>query len=300
MRTMRFAALVALLIAVPSAAAAAEPPAFIRPYPGQEPWKSEVKEFDEFELPTGVDPKGRVMTSTHLEGRVSFYSYSHPQGRSTLEVARNYREALEKAGFRILYYCKPCQDATNKLLENLSYEAETGQPTHYMAARLSRPSGDTWAGVRVMASRGIMGGTRIVVVETKPMETGKVAVTAEALASDISQQGHVAVYGIYFDTDKSEIKPESAPALEQIGALLRKSPSMKLWVVGHTDTVGAILHNMELSKRRAEAVVRELTGKHKIEAVRLSAGGVGPYAPVATNRSEDGRAKNRRVELVEQ
>jgi outer membrane protein OmpA-like peptidoglycan-associated protein len=124
-------------------------------------------------------------------------------------------------------------------------------------------------------------------------------VTAEALGGDITQKGHVAVYGIYFDTDKATLKPESDPVLAEIGKLLSETPALEIWVVGHTDSQGTHEHNMDLSKRRAEAVVKELSTRYGVAAARLQAGGVGPLSPVATNRSEEGRARNRRVELVE-
>ena len=117
--------------------------------------------------------------------------------------------------------------------------------------------------------------------------------------SDINTTGHAAVYGIYFDTDKADIRPESEPTLEEITKLLSKDGSLKLYLVGHTDSTGEFAHNMKLSEARANAVMNALVSKHAIPAARLRAYGVGPLAPVASNRNEEGRAKNRRVELVE-
>jgi len=117
--------------------------------------------------------------------------------------------------------------------------------------------------------------------------------------SDINTTGHAAVYGIYFDTDKAHIKPESEPTLEEITKLLRKDERLKLYLVGHTDSTGEFAHNIKLSEARANAVMNALVSKQGIPAARLKAYGVGPLAPVASNRSEDGRAQNRRVELVE-
>jgi outer membrane protein OmpA-like peptidoglycan-associated protein len=110
----------------------------------------------------------------------------------------------------------------------------------------------------------------------------------------------VAIYEIFFDTDRADVKTESTPTLDEIAKLLGENPSMKLWVVGHTDAQGALAHNMDLSKRRAESVVKILTAKYKVAAARIGPSGVGPLAPVATNKTDEGRAKNRRVELVEQ
>jgi OOP family OmpA-OmpF porin len=110
----------------------------------------------------------------------------------------------------------------------------------------------------------------------------------------------VAVYGINFDTGKSAIKPESAQAIGEIAKLLTADPSLKLFVVGHTDNVGGVDSNIKLSQDRAEAVLQTLVRDHAIAPARLRASGCGPFAPVASNDTEEGRAKNRRVELVKQ
>jgi OmpA-OmpF porin, OOP family len=123
---------------------------------------------------------------------------------------------------------------------------------------------------------------------------------AQVFSNDIRTTGHAAVYGIYFDTGKAEVKSESQAALQEIAKLLASEPSLKLFVVGHTDSVGRLETNMKLSQERAEAVVQALTRSHGVAATRLKGQGAGPIAPVASNRAEEGRAKNRRVELVEQ
>ena len=124
--------------------------------------------------------------------------------------------------------------------------------------------------------------------------------TADKLSQGINTQGKAAIYGIHFDTGKADVKPESEPVLKEVAKLLSESPSLKLYVVGHTDNVGEIDYNMKLSQARAEAVVRELITKHSVSEDRIKPYGVGPLAPVASNKTEEGRAKNRRVELIEQ
>jgi OOP family OmpA-OmpF porin len=133
-------------------------------------------------------------------------------------------------------------------------------------------------------------------------EAMKQEVTADAkfMADGISSTGHVAIYGIYFDFNKSDVKPESDPALQEINKLLSNNPNLKVFIVGHTDNVGGVDYNMKLSQARADAVVKALTTKYKVNPQSLKAYGVGQLAPVAPNKTEDGRAKNRRVELVEQ
>jgi outer membrane protein OmpA-like peptidoglycan-associated protein len=120
------------------------------------------------------------------------------------------------------------------------------------------------------------------------------------MAREIADKGRVALYGIHFDTDRADVKPESKPALEQIARLLGRDARIRLYVVGHTDGAGGFDHNLDLSRRRAQAVVQALAQQYAVDAARLRPLGVGPAAPVASNRNDGGRAKNRRVELVEQ
>jgi outer membrane protein OmpA-like peptidoglycan-associated protein len=142
--------------------------------------------------------------------------------------------------------------------------------------------------------------TLLEIVESEAMETGMVTVNAEAMAEGIDATGHIAIYGIYFDTDSAEIKPESLPTLKEISKLLQNRPDLELLVVGHTDNQGTYDHNMDLSSRRAEAVARALVREYGISEIRLRAAGVGYLSPVASNDTEPGRGMNRRVELVKQ
>jgi outer membrane protein OmpA-like peptidoglycan-associated protein len=123
-------------------------------------------------------------------------------------------------------------------------------------------------------------------------------VDADAMAKSIASQGTVALYGIYFDTGKAELKPESGPTLDEIAKLLQTETGLKLYVVGHTDSVGGFDSNMDLSRKRAQAVAQELGDKYGIARSRLKSAGVGFLAPVASNDDEEGRALNRRVALV--
>ncbi|HEX9802440.1 MAG TPA: OmpA family protein, partial [Gammaproteobacteria bacterium] len=115
----------------------------------------------------------------------------------------------------------------------------------------------------------------------------------------IESTGSVALYGILFDSDRATLRQESRPTLDEIAKLLKGEPKLKLLVVGHTDNVGSFTYNMDLSRQRAEAVAAELTHRYGIAASRLHPVGISFASPVASNRSEEGRARNRRVELVE-
>ena len=135
--------------------------------------------------------------------------------------------------------------------------------------------------------------------EAKGREQKMVTVSSGEMARSISTAGRVALYGIYFDFNKAEVKPESDLTLEQVGKLLKESPRLKLLVVGHTDNVGGFPFNMDLSQRRAVAVVNALSSRFEVSRERLTPVGVSYASPVATNATDEGRSRNRRVELVE-
>jgi outer membrane protein OmpA-like peptidoglycan-associated protein len=135
------------------------------------------------------------------------------------------------------------------------------------------------------------------VIVAKAVEISMVAVKSDALAKSLAETGKVDIYGILFDVDKADIKSASAPTLEQVAKLLKDDPALKLEVAGHTDSTGDKDHNAKLSDDRADAVVQSLVKTYGIDAARLQAKGYGDSKPVAPNDTEDGRAKNRRVEL---
>jgi outer membrane protein OmpA-like peptidoglycan-associated protein len=232
--------------------------------------KCEAKDFDHYAFIKGA--KGEPID---VEGRYSFIWYKANAGitpPSRLAIVRNFQQATLKAGGTVVF--------TND---------------RYATLKFTKDGKEIWAQVDSAWNAGY----QIFIIEKAGMEQEIVA-SAEAFSNDLKDTGHAAVYGVYFDTGQSVVKPESEPALEQIAKLLKGDPSLKVNVVGHTDNVGTIEANMKLSQARATAVVAVLTAKYGIAATRLKAYGVGPLAPVATNKTDDGKAKNRRVELVEQ
>jgi len=271
-------------------------------YPGSVIEGYSQKEFDEFELPLSKPAEGKYGKTQHVEGKVTALYYTMPEKRSALEIYRNYQSAISRGGFQTLFACdaRNCGDAPPSGAFPLSDAfGNYSDQTRYMAAKLSRPEGDAYVALWVYDS-GFDIKTFLAIVESKPMETGLITVTAATLESDISRTGHASVYGIYFDTGKADVKPESDATLKEIAKLLQAHSDLKLYVAGHTDSVGGLASNMDLSKRRADAVAKQLTEKYGIAGERLHAEGVGPLAPVASNDTEEGRARNRRVELVKQ
>jgi len=126
----------------------------------------------------------------------------------------------------------------------------------------------------------------------------KQEVSALDIKGSIASQGKIALYGILFDTGKSNIKPESEKAISSIATYLKENPGVNVYIVGHTDNVGNYDMNQKLSKSRGESVKNYLVTKYNILATRLTGDGVGPVCPVTTNDTEEGRALNRRVEIV--
>jgi len=258
-----------------------------------------------------------------LEGRSDLYYYALPAGRSTLEVLRNYEAALGQRGFEVLFTCATSNGSCYQARPNraadtmpydfaLAFDAAPELPrlngdfirnyfrtnARYLLARLARAEAATYASV-VLAEAGDRGNFAFVrIVETKAMSTGKIVVVgARQMHDALANDGRISLYGIRFDFDRDAIRPESAPTLDEIARLLEDDPALRLSVVGHTDSQGGAAYNLALSGRRAAAVVAELA-RRGIDRARLSPRGAGMGEPVASNDSEDGRAKNRRVELV--
>lgn len=268
-------------------------------YPGSVITDYAVTAFDEYTLPLGKLQQDQWAKSQHLEGKLTRIHYEIPVGRSPLEVSRNYQQAFDRSGFQTLFSCSGGEQCGGGAVGNLGWCG--GCSPRALSAKLSRPEGDVYVSFHVEQDNSTTpANVQLDVIEMKTMEGGLVTVDAAALGNDITRTGHSAVYGIYFDTGKADVKPESDAALKEIAKLLQQNSTLKLHVVGHTDNVGQLSSNLDLSHRRADAVVQVLSTKYSIAAARMDAQGVGPLAPVASNDSEPGRAKNRRVELVKQ
>ncbi len=284
-------------------------------YEGSRLGDYELKDFDRKSLlnqtMTGatrykVDPTNTVSR----EGRVIQMAYQAPTGRSSLEVFRNQVARVTANGFRTVFTCEVAtcvDDAKQARYMSLSW-SESGEPKigadrNIRYALLERNQGGalTTVSIRTAEHGAPNVGPRsvVVVVEAKSMQTDKmVLVDATAMQSAIASTGRIALYGILFDTDKAEIKPESKPTLDEIAKFLRANPAIALVVAGHTDAQGAFDYNVALSTRRAAAVVAALVQQHGIAASRLTPFGAGMAAPISSNDDDSGRSKNRRVELV--
>lgn len=276
----------------------------------------QAKAYDEVKLPfkpAGRNDKDKAAWQTDLAGRLTSIRYEGPAGRSVLEVMRNYETALKAKGFEIRLFCREAKECSPGRSPSEFWETARGRigmpttwdTTVYLLAEKQVDSGKTTVAVlgvetKATNAKPMVPHVAVTVVESKPMEAGKIAVVeATEMQRAIERDGRIAIYGITFDFDKSDVKPESTPQIEQLAALLKQNPRLDVLIVGHSDGQGAFDYNLSLSQRRAQAVVDTLVSGHAIERKRLTPAGAGMVAPVATNRTEEGRAKNRRVEIVE-
>jgi len=257
----------------PNDAEGSKDPALFSRMPGFHIYNYKEIDFDRFEFEVGPR-KTQAIEGRHVY--VDYYANEGIKVPSGLQITRNYINAAKAVGGTSVY------------------EFEDGG-VQYVTLKVVKNNVEAWARVE-----GSGNGTYKVHIIEKQLMKQEVVANAESLAGNIRETGKAAVYGIYFDTGKAEIKPESEAALAEIAKLLKADPKLKLYVVGHTDNVGLFGSNIKLSDDRAAAVVKALVGKYGIASSRLTPFGDGPTAPVASNKSEEGRAKNRRVELVAQ
>ena len=268
-----------------------------------------------------------------VEGALTRLVYVQPPDRSPLEVLRNYQDVVEAAKGEVLFECKKeeCGGAANRsssggggdmsLMQFFLYESDVKDAAfsngacaltaglndqRFFAAKIPEEGGDAYVTVQTFSlvddlyCKALNGRTiaLVHVLEPKGREKKMVLVEAAEMADALSTAGSISLYGIFFDTDKAVIKPESEPTMKEIAKLLSEEPKMTVIVVGHTDNQGAFDYNIDLSSRRAKAVKTELVKKYGVAGNRLVAAGAGMMAPVASNDEEAGRAKNRRVVLV--
>lgn len=292
------------------------------------------KKFDELTLPAGpADVKTKAFSKTvSQKGNVLRTLYVSPEQRSSLEVFGNYVDALKAKGFEAVFECASAACGANfkdlkytandptknvisdnagtrrKFLSNAMFskiidpryavlkKGDAGYET-YIAVFAAQNSGGSFGDVsKALRSRvGIL----LEVVEPGLREEKIVTLTANEIGDSLDAAGRVAIYGVYFDFDKATIKAESEPQLAQMIAYLNNDKASRVYVVGHSDNKGELDYNLKLSAARAKSVVAALVAAG-VDAARLGAKGVGPLAPLTSNATEMGQAKNRRVELVAQ
>ncbi|HEX8610108.1 MAG TPA: OmpA family protein [Telluria sp.] len=232
-----------------------------------------------------------------IEGRFRLIGFDLSQAKiSKFQAERDYtRAALDMGGVKV-NTVTPGDDNFVAAHGGDSYNLDKklkfhGNSSSYDVYFLPTPTGRKWLVVMVND-----GGVRIISIEEKQTGSSVNIVTSAVMQSELESKGHIALY-INFDTDKAAIRADGKPAVDEIAALMKKQTALHLSVEGHTDNVGDQARNKTLSRERAQAVVQALISDG-IDGVRLSAAGHGAAKPIADNGNEDGRSKNRRVELV--
>ncbi|WP_305857752.1 OmpA family protein [Balneatrix alpica] len=275
----------------------------------------------------GMDPQKELDRDHPLirEGKITRLLYIAPAGKTALEIQRNFAEALSAGGFNLITqvdgrgaWWTPSDHWRSNFakLQLAAPFAEDISPFDreglYLYATLQRNGVEVAVSVLSgplssfskdhyqTAESDEQSAIAIQIVEPQLMASGQVQVSAEAIGQGLSNEGRIALYGIYFDSGNAQLKAESQPQLAEMANLLRQQPQLAVYIVGHTDNQGTLAYNLKLSQQRAEAVQAALQQDYGIPASQLSARGIANLAPVASNQSETGRALNRRVEMVVQ
>jgi len=289
-------------------------------YQGAELVVSEVKDYVPYVLGTGLQEEKSEEFRGHkyyfsdyidLEGKLTRIQYRVPKSEGLYKVFKNYENALKNAGYQILFTTSQ-KESSYGFWNEIVYHHEWGiNPVR--GEDFEDPFGR--AGFRFIAAKGNYKGNNIYFaifihnynefvyitqdsIEINLMESG--LVTAKKIEDNIKMSGFVSIYGVHFDTGKWNIKEDSKPALKEIADFLKNHPDKKYYIVGHTDNEGNFESNMTLSEKRANAVMKALINNYGIKADQLKAYGVSSLSPVTSNSTEEGKARNRRVEIVEQ
>jgi OOP family OmpA-OmpF porin len=247
-------------------------------FPGMMMVETDQTDFDGFDFPT--EPENCEENTKRVEGRHWRFSYTLKEGArkaSPLEMVRNYASQFRARGGRVV-----CQRMDG---------------SHTAVATMMMPlsQGERWLRLEIFnEARDYY----MRIIETAEMKQ-KLEFSADEMAEMLKSSGKLTLRGILFDTGKTNIKPESDALLDEIAAMLKAEAQLKLRIEGHTDNVGAKASNLQLSKGRASALKAALVARG-IAAERFTTEGYGDTKPVADNTTEEGRAQNRRVELVRQ
>ena len=289
------AAALCLLAAAPALAQQDEAgckdyPLFTR-FPSMHIVGCQARQFDLRAFPTGPVDNDGLTKPVEVEGPVQWIKYELNEGTtppSGLQIMRNFENAAKKAGGTIegQYpgWCKANYD------QERMPDMGNGCASFGLTMKFVKGAKEVWAFLQADGD----GGNYLLTISEREAMKQEISVTE--LVDKLSKDGFITLY-VNFDTGKSTIKPDSAATLDSAAAALKAAADLKVEVAGHTDNVGTPEANLKLSQDRAQAVMTALT-ERGIKADRLTAKGYGQTAPVADNRSEDGRAKNRRVELV--
>lgn len=293
----------------------------IERFPGTYIQKYYTSQYDEFMVATGpvdsLKSKEQLPPVKRYEGKITTIKYvAKTRENSVLQVSRNYQKALKKLQAKEIFSCSNDVECGKKFITQLYWygDAKRRQLGMFDAPNTHGKNADYfyWSGsknvkgktyiINLVVARRFTQPVEIVldVNEVDTLDTDQIGISVDfdTLTTAIDNEGKVVLEGIFFDTNKTDIKPESKAVVDVLVEYLKTFPAKKFYVVGHTDSDGTYDFNINLSQGRAETIVKELV-KSSIDKTRLMPLGVGPISPVAKNNSESGKALNRRVELVE-
>ena len=239
-----------------------------------------------------------------LEGKIALARYNleyPPSGRkySLIEFHRNYDNGIAALGGRkvnatqfndALIQAAGGREAVDKFFSGAPPVPEAEHYTYLIRSA----DKEYWIHVSAGATVPLIG--FVTVLEKQAMQSSLAFLDAAAMKKALDEKGRVALY-INFDLDKATLRPDAQPIIDEINKLLASDNGLKLSIEGHTDSTGSAERNRELATARARSVLGALVGLG-VDAARLSSKGFGPDKPIADNSTDDGRAKNRRVELV--
>ncbi|MDD4671946.1 MAG: OmpA family protein [Bacteroidales bacterium] len=250
-----------------------------------------------------------------IDGKMRRQFCSVPEGISSYEVVKNYEKAILAKEGTIIYFSRNANRYNNKetgeRVRFMQHHFTHGRVGHnhyehmqlpnyakdYVVGKVSTASNDIFISVAAVAIDGPITYYELVTVVAEPMDMDNV--TLNVLNDGIAASGRVAIYDIYFDIGKHEVKSESTNALTIIANYLKENPDKTFLIVGHTDNTGDFKANVTLSNDRANAVIEKLVSEHGITQTQLIPYGVGSASPQISNTTDEGKARNRRVELVE-
>lgn len=298
---------VAALSGAEAAAEGADPVAGIlaQRFPDAKTLIEADRDYDEKALFSGAFQKLYEPGETlDKEGRIAERVFEIPATRSTLEVYRAYDKSLREQGLEPQFECKnkECGGSIGYILNKRGLR-NSGNWNDQRYGLYAAPDQGVFVGLYVSKKRVSAPERRTVwvgleIVATDAEQDELETLSADEIAKAIAESGAAAIYGLEFETDSAKLLPGSRPVLTEMAKYLKAHPKAEILLVGHTDTVGALDYNMDLSKRRAGAVRAALAQDFGVAAGRLAAHGVGYLAPKASNAEEAGRARNRRVEMV--
>lgn len=275
-------------------------------FPGARIRERTHKEYERFAMPLSPVTAFRNVDNfeqAELTGDLTKHFYIRDQVSSLL-VYENYKAALDSADFEILFECAlgECGNSTDTralgaLVSTTGNVFNYHRNPYYIVARRNTIEGYAYIALFIGSYKEDTA-IQQVVVETREADLDLVEVNSDLLQRELDESGRVSIYGIQFATNSADIKPESKPALDTLAELLEEQAYLQLYVVGHTDDTGPVEHNQKLSAERAQAVVEHLVREYGVRPSRLHSAGAGPFSPASTNSTEEGRALNRRVELV--